>query len=709
MTTWQRRLRAAIAVFGMGFAILVYFAIREGRQPSAPAPSVDRVDRAAAVESKGGVLSQLMGTREDFRVEYDRSLSYPDGRQKLIGARVHVAEREGRSFILTGAEADVGGDRDRIEFRGGVELASGDGLRAKAPEAVYTQSEGVMRAAGGTSFVDGRVTGSSASMTYDNNRDVLWLLEQAVVDMAPDRADQQPVHIASVNAGLARRDHYARFEGGFALTNGSRLLQSEGATAYLSEDQSKVQVLEMSGGARVTGLGDSTGALRAMQADELSIEFADDGRTLRGATLSQGASVEVASAAGEPRRIAARWMELRLADDGLTVTSLSARDEVRLELPAEGGQGPKSISAATLAAAGKGGEGLSAATFLGNVEYRETPPGSKTTRVARAETMKLTVEPGFGNVDAARFEGAFSFDEDRVRAQAAEADYLVPSGVVSLAGTDAKSGAVPRVTDGEAAIEGAKVQLTLEGRKIVAEDNVRTVLLAKGASEPTAPGAPAATRSSMLVADQPVFATAQSVSYDGSTRRASYKGAARLWQGDTAIQGDELMIDDATGNLSARGQVRSTLMLETQAQTDPALARQPTIARADSLAYDEKSRKATYLRDAQVSGPQGDLRAGRIEVILSESGKALGRLEAYTSVTLLDASREAVGDRLTYLDGEGRYTMQGAPVRIVSQCRDISGRTLTFFRSTDTIIVDGNQETRTQTKGGAACGERKAP
>jgi lipopolysaccharide export system protein LptA len=323
--------------------------------------------------------------------------------------------------------------------------------------------------------------------------------------------------------------------------------------------------------------------------------------------------------------------------------------------------------------------------------------------------MKLAVEPGFGKVDTARFEGGFSFEDDRVRAQAAEADYVLTSGVVSLAGVDAKSGALPRVTDGEAAIEGTKVQLTLEGRKIVAEENVRSVLLAKAASGQPPSGSPAATRSSMLVADQPVFATAQSLSYDGSTRRASYKGAARLWQGDTAIQGDELMIDDATGNLSAKGQVRSTLMLETKAQPDPALARQPTIARADSLAYDEQAKKATYLRDAQVSGPQGDLRAGRIELILAETGKALGRLEAYTSVTLLDATREAVGDRLTYLDGEGRYTMEGAPVRIVSQCRDISGRTLTFFRSTDTIIVDGNQETRTQTKGGAACGERKAP
>ena len=48
MTNWQRRLRAAIAVFGVGFAILVYFAIRGGRPPAAPVPPVDLTPQRSA-------------------------------------------------------------------------------------------------------------------------------------------------------------------------------------------------------------------------------------------------------------------------------------------------------------------------------------------------------------------------------------------------------------------------------------------------------------------------------------------------------------------------------------------------------------------------------------------------------------------------------------------------------------------------------------
>jgi len=36
------------------------------------------------------------------------------------------------------------------------------------------------------------------------------------------------------------------------------------------------------------------------------------------------------------------------------------------------------------------------------------------------------------------------------------------------------------------------------------------------------------------------------------------------------------------------------------------------------------------------------------------------------------------------------------PVKIVEECRKTIGRTVVFFRSADRIIVDGNEEVRTQ-------------
>jgi hypothetical protein len=109
---------------------------------------------------------------------------------------------------------------------------------------------------------------------------------------------------------------------------------------------------------------------------------------------------------------------------------------------------------------------------------------------------------------------------------------------------------------------------------------------------------------------------------------------------------------------------------------------------------------------AQLSGPQGDLRALRIEVILAKTASRAERLEAYTAVNVRLDSRVATGDRLTYFAEDERYVMTGVatvPVNIVEECRETSGRTVTFFKSAERIIVDGNEEVRTQSKRGGPC------
>ena len=47
--------------------------------------------------------------------------------------------------------------------------------------------------------------------------------------------------------------------------------------------------------------------------------------------------------------------------------------------------------------------------------------------------------------------------------------------------------------------------------------------------------------------------------------------------------------------------------------------------------------------------------------------------------------------------------LTGTPVQFTEDCRVTTGRTLTFFGSAGRIIVDGNDATRTTTKGGGRC------
>jgi lipopolysaccharide export system protein LptA len=86
-------------------------------------------------------------------------------------------------------------------------------------------------------------------------------------------------------------------------------------------------------------------------------------------------------------------------------------------------------------------------------------------------------------------------------------------------------------------------------------------------------------------------------------------------------------------------------------------------------------------------------------------------MEAYDTVSLGVARAtgerlRATGDRLTYFAEGERYVMTGsavAPVCVVDPNRASTGKTLEFYRASDKVIVDGNEETRTQTKSGGAC------
>jgi lipopolysaccharide export system protein LptA len=236
----------------------------------------------------------------------------------------------------------------------------------------------------------------------------------------------------------------------------------------------------------------------------------------------------------------------------------------------------------------------------------------------------------------------------------------------------------------------------------------------------------------LLERKNPVNVNADALAYHGPNGAAVYTGSAMLWQGETAVRGDAITLDRARGDLVVSGAARSNLVFDTGA----------SVGRAPEIRYDDNGRRLIYgplapasgrgiaptgngiapagrgiaptsasgiapTTIAQLSGPQGDLRGERIEVQLAQTEARIERLEAFTDVTIRLDRRLATGDRLTHFASEERYVMTGiatVPVRIVEECRETIGRTVVFFKSGERIIVDGNEEVRTQSsRSGGPC------
>jgi lipopolysaccharide export system protein LptA len=282
---------------------------------------------------------------------------------------------------------------------------------------------------------------------------------------------------------------------------------------------------------------------------------------------------------------------------------------------------------------------------------------------------------------------------------AAAIRYDLDKGILALTGSE--PGFIrPRVINDRIAIDATRIDVTLAGPEVKAAGAVKSVVT----SQNRKPGEKSDARlPSMFKQDKPVNVTADALDYSGTANKATYTGNAQLWQEETSLKGPSIVLDDKTGDLTAGGNV-TTVTVRDSVNKEKKTERVRTIASAADFRYEESVHRATYTGNAHMNSPDGDMTATKIELYLKPVGDELDRAEAYDNVTLRDRNRTTTGTRLTYTTKDERYVVRGTPVKVVDECgRETIGRTLTYLKSAETITIDGNEQTRTQTKGSAQC------
>ena len=258
-------------------------------------------------------------------------------------------------------------------------------------------------------------------------------------------------------------------------------------------------------------------------------------------------------------------------------------------------------------------------------------------------------------------------------------------------------------------------EVSLDGSTIEASGDVKNVLTP--GARPT--GESTSAMPALLDEDQKMFVSADALRYDGDKGLTTYTGEAHLWQGDTSFEAETLTMDDRTGNLTASGDVRTTILLRRLNEATQRTDVSPTRVEADTFAYDDGAQRAVYEGTARLlSDEHGDLKADTIEVFLETDGRTLDELQAKGNVQIRLDGRSMTGEQLVYYEEEGRYEMEGTPVVMFEEtepeqtttaaprrpgasppppsCRRHTGLAMTFYRSTNTVTVDGEGVRRTE-------------
>lgn len=755
---WQKKARAAIAVFVVVFIAIVGIALRYRKATSPQAAVPARKDPTATVENTGGGhFEHFKEGRLVFAIKFGSQFTYPDGRTKFGDGVELTATRNGKPFTVTSRDAEVlqsGEDLKHAHFMHGVKLTS-EATEVTTDDATYDQAEGLLRIPGAVAFRRGRMKGTGVGATYDFNREVLWLLAKADITVAADEKGQGALHATSGTAGMARAEHYLKLTGTGHIDGEGRVIDADDITIQLTQDDQRVQMLQLRGNSRISGSGGSSGGPQAMSARDIDLTYGDDGRTLQHAQLMEHGVVQLPGEGRSPgRKISGKTIDIAMSPDGKSVTNLNATENVQVDLPPDGETPAKRIRSATLMAIGAPGTGLQNASFGGNVEYRESRAARgklpAVDRQARSITLTVKTKPGFGALEEADFHGNVHFtDGPDVTADATHALYHVDTDQIDLTPSDDPGPAAPRVTDGHVTVEARTIEFSLTSRKLKADTKVRSSMqpasapaantgagaTARQAPAPAtppaggtarrgaAPAAPSPTTTktdsqthvpSLLKQDQPVTVTSNRLEYDGVAQHAVYSGNSRLWQGDTKVNGDTIIVDDKTGNLEARVNAHTDMMLD---DVDPKTnARKPTrsVGDADTFLYDDAKRVATYTGHARFVGSEGDVTAEKLELFLLSGANELEHAEGYGAngdVIVKESGRVATGARLTYTAKDQTYLMTGTPVKVVEttppDCKESVGAVLTFQRAVDTVNMKGNGVIRTAQKQIACPAETK--
>ena len=209
----------------------------------------------------------------------------------------------------------------------------------------------------------------------------------------------------------------------------------------------------------------------------------------------------------------------------------------------------------------------------------------------------------------------------------------------------------------------------------------------------------------------------------------TYAGHARLWQGDSVLDSDQIQLRQDEKKLLAAGHVVAVFsqvggpMAPLSSAKTAVAPNKPSLWKitAPSLTYWSDQGKAHLEGGVYADSAQGSLVSRTLDVFLTPAaenragtttssggaaapqaglgGRQLDRVLAQGAVVVRQSDRRAMAEQAEYTAADGKFVMSGGQPTIADAGSDTTtGRSLTFFVANDTILIDSQEGSRTLTK-----------
>jgi LPS export ABC transporter protein LptC len=246
-----------------------------------------------------------------------------------------------------------------------------------------------------------------------------------------------------------------------------------------------------------------------------------------------------------------------------------------------------------------------------------------------------------------------------------------------------------------------------------------------------------AQNSTMSLGSGPGHVSAATLSGSTTSGHVTYVGHARLWQGGSVLEANQIEVWRDEKKLQATGNVVANFPQAappTQSPASPAPAAStraisttssgPTLwqIRAPMLTYWGDSGKAHLETGVTADSQQGSMQSRTLDVFLTPTttpakpssaaakpaqqpagapteGRQLDHALALGGVTVRQGDRRGTSDQAEYTASDGKFVLSGGKPTIIDASSDTTtGHSLTFFVANDTILIDSQEGSRTLTK-----------
>jgi lipopolysaccharide export system protein LptA len=337
-------------------------------------------------------------------------------------------------------------------------------------------------------------------------------------------------------------------------------------------------------------------------------------------------------------------------------------------------------------------------------------------RTSTSQTLDATFLPQ-GGIESIIQQGSVAYTdgqppEKRTQASADKAVYTPSDQSIQLTGS-------PRISDGGMVTTAKNIRINRATNDAFAEGNVKSTYN-EVKEQPNG---------ALLASSSPIHVTSTRMTAHNSPSIALYEGNARLWQDANIIEAPSIQFDRASRSLVAQGtraQPVSTVLVQEKLTSEETVQNptkpkegnkskrkseenlgqaSPITITALRLTYSDPDRKAHYSDGVNARGTDFDARADQMDVYLLPRSQSqttqspatpgkLDRMVAQGNVILQEPSRRAKGEHLIYTASDDKFVLTGGPPSIFdAEHGKITGDSLTFFRTDDRVLVEGELST----------------